>query len=357
MVRLRRFVKWLLLKCGDRINVVFRLRQRAFPSPDYVYMLMRKPLGLGDIMMLAPFFIKVASIFRGSTTYLVTEHPRFMDLPGVTWIKPCDVELRHLRNCLVISPTLSWRHLPFILGAKWVIGYFFSNQLVSNFSRTCYSYDARRGHYFERAEHILRVLNQDGSVVDGGLSYGKLLLEPLKEEGVSSEYICVAPYSNWAERQYPEEYYKRIIAELRSKYHVVLVGGKGVKERKMAESLSEFGVKNFVGKTTLGEVATLLAGARLFIGNDSGLSHMAILCGTPSIIIYGCVGPEQRLPLVDAYRAKVIGLGAGEGCPYFPCYDGFNKPSCTNTDRYICLWGVLPEEVIAQAERALKMWS
>jgi hypothetical protein len=47
------------------------------------------------------------------------------------------------------------------------------------------------------------------------------------------------------------------------------------------------GVIDLRGRTTLREAAGYLAGARLFIGLESGLMHVAAAVGTPSIIVYG----------------------------------------------------------------------
>jgi ADP-heptose:LPS heptosyltransferase len=42
----------------------------------------------------------------------------------------------------------------------------------------------------------------------------------------------------------------------------------------------------------LGELAEWLAGARVYIGNDSGITHLAGAVGTPTVALFGSTDPE-----------------------------------------------------------------
>ncbi len=59
-----------------------------------------------------------------------------------------------------------------------------------------------------------------------------------------------------------------------------------------------------VAGASLGEVKRLLAGARLFLGNDSGPAHMAAALGVPAVVIFGASDPEIWGPW--RARAEVI---------------------------------------------------
>jgi heptosyltransferase-2 len=48
--------------------------------------------------------------------------------------------------------------------------------------------------------------------------------------------------------------------------------------------------------TTLPEALGVLAEARLFLGNDSGLAHLAGAAGTPSVVVFGSTDPEATRP-------------------------------------------------------------
>ena len=58
----------------------------------------------------------------------------------------------------------------------------------------------------------------------------------------------------------------------------------------------------------LGEIKTLLAGASLFVGNDSGPAHMAAAFGLPVVVIFGASDPGHLGPV--AHR---VGGGDGAG--------------------------------------------
>jgi heptosyltransferase-2 len=50
------------------------------------------------------------------------------------------------------------------------------------------------------------------------------------------------------------------------------------------------------GKSTLPEVLGILSLARLFVGNDSGLSHLAGAVGTPAVVVFGPTDPDATRP-------------------------------------------------------------
>jgi heptosyltransferase III len=52
-----------------------------------------------------------------------------------------------------------------------------------------------------------------------------------------------------------------------------------------------------LGGLELGEVAALAAHARLFVGNDSGVSHLAAAAGAPGVVLFGPTDPERWCPL------------------------------------------------------------
>ena len=59
---------------------------------------------------------------------------------------------------------------------------------------------------------------------------------------------------------------------------------------------SDESLDNAVRFDNLYELACWLASARLFIGNDSGISHLAAAAGTPSVVIFGPTDPRVWAP-------------------------------------------------------------
>ena len=50
------------------------------------------------------------------------------------------------------------------------------------------------------------------------------------------------------------------------------------------------------GKSSLPEVLGILSLARLFVGNDSGIGHLAAAVGTPTVTVFGPTDPDATRP-------------------------------------------------------------
>lgn len=57
----------------------------------------------------------------------------------------------------------------------------------------------------------------------------------------------------------------------------------------------------------LEELVSLLAGARLFLGHDSGISHLAAACGAPCLLLFGPTDPTVWAPPGDHVRLLSAG--------------------------------------------------
>ena len=79
---------------------------------------------------------------------------------------------------------------------------------------------------------------------------------------------------------------------------VVLLGSAGEKSvnGEAAGLVKKARVLDLSGATTLPEALGILADAALFLGNDSGLAHLAGAAGTPSVVVFGPTDPEATRP-------------------------------------------------------------
>jgi heptosyltransferase-3 len=75
------------------------------------------------------------------------------------------------------------------------------------------------------------------------------------------------------------------------------------------ESLREFARYSTMTGASLEEIKALLAGASLFIGNDSGPAHMAAAFGLPTVVLFGSSDPEIWRP----WRTESAVLGGPHG--------------------------------------------
>jgi ADP-heptose:LPS heptosyltransferase len=104
-------------------------------------------------------------------------------------------------------------------------------------------------------------------------------------------------------RQWPPEQFAELINLLLERQHlnVALIGG--VDEKALADHVlnhveNSSLVINLVGRLPLAELATLLASAALFIGNNSGPQHIAASLGVPTVGIHsGVVDAREWGPM------------------------------------------------------------
>jgi ADP-heptose:LPS heptosyltransferase len=125
-------------------------------------------------------------------------------------------------------------------------------------------------------------------------------------------YVCVHPGASAPERRWPLDCFATLGNELsRRGFTVVLTGT--AQERALTTALSgriAGEVLDLSGRTDLGALAALIAGARLLVCNDTGVSHVAAAVRTPSAVLSTGANPERWSP-VDRQRHRVLRLEDG----------------------------------------------
>src|SRR6185312_14740548 len=88
-----------------------------------------------------------------------------------------------------------------------------------------------------------------------------------------------------------------------------VIAGPGETEAAMARPvLQELPAAiDLVGRLTLPEIAAFLSRASLFVGNDSGLMHLAAAAGTPTL---GLFGPTDAVEYSPTGRQAVAVLSS-----------------------------------------------
>ncbi len=101
--------------------------------------------------------------------------------------------------------------------------------------------------------------------------------------------VALAPTANWEPKVWPADRFAAVFRRLDLGATAIVLGGPGPAERTMAEPLLAALPRaiDLVGRLSLPEVAAALQQAMLFIGNDSGLMHLAAAAGTPTIGLFG----------------------------------------------------------------------
>lgn len=109
-------------------------------------------------------------------------------------------------------------------------------------------------------------------------------------------------------RRWPPERFAALGNHLWTHHGAALVLTGGAAERPLAEAVRralQAPVLDLVGRTDLGQFAATIAGLDLLVTNDTGASHLAAASGTPSVVLFGPIRPEQWAPL-DRRRHRAL---------------------------------------------------
>ncbi|MFT8718879.1 glycosyltransferase family 9 protein [Acetobacter sp.] len=104
-------------------------------------------------------------------------------------------------------------------------------------------------------------------------------------------FVAFGPTANWAGKAWPAENFialwRRISAVFPERKLVVLYGPGAQEKRMAAPVLAIPGAIDAGGRFTLVQTAAMLQRCDLFVGNDSGLMHLAAAAGIPTLGLFG----------------------------------------------------------------------
>ena len=113
-------------------------------------------------------------------------------------------------------------------------------------------------------------------------------------------YAVLAPTSRWLSKRWPQSNWISLIAPLRERgfERVVLVGGP-LERNQVAQIVGdgpERMIVDLVGRTDVGRILAVIAGAGLVIANDSAPLHVAVGFDRPCVGLYGPTDPARVGP-------------------------------------------------------------
>jgi ADP-heptose:LPS heptosyltransferase len=163
-----------------------------------------------------------------------------------------------------------------------------------------------------------------------------LPIAPSEVPRVGSNTLVIAPgckTGEMAAKRWP------YFSELADRFDDVAIVGTSDDMQHSNGKLMRFGshVKSFVDRLTLRETAEVIAEAGAFVGNDSGLSHIAAAVGTSTVMIFGPT-PDQTL---GGFPPNVRVLRRHSACE--PCW--FNSRFHACAGRIDCL-AEIPVDVV-----------
>jgi ADP-heptose:LPS heptosyltransferase len=126
--------------------------------------------------------------------------------------------------------------------------------------------------------------------------------------------IVLHPGAASGSRRWPAGRFAAVAKTLSTRGHPLLITGsaqEGALARQIATSAGLGPEAAVAGRTGLPELAALVAGAALVISNDTGVAHLAVAFGVPSVTLFGPVSPALWGPPPDSGRHITLWRGTG----------------------------------------------
>ncbi|SDE52414.1 glycosyltransferase family 9 protein [Sporomusa acidovorans] len=165
----------------------------------------------------------------------------------------------------------------------------------------------------------------------------------LESEQILSQdrFAVLVPGTTWTTKNWPPDFFAITAKLLAKDFKIVLCGGRN-EVNLGREIIAKAGVSivDAIGKTSLLQMAAVLARATVVVVGDTGPLYMAAAINTPAVAIFGPTNPETYTPPGKQYAA----LYSRQACSF--CH----KTKCPQGN-YACMRAVTPAEVVDQAYR------
>lgn len=297
-------VKVRVLKALDRLvgSVLVHLipKPQAKPIPEPRRILLIRPGGIGDAVLLLPAIAALKEKHPESSISILAEK---RNSAIFSFCRPVDRAFRYdsLRDLIavlrgtydVVIDTEQWHRLSAVIarmtGAPMLIG-FATNQRKKLFTHTAsYSHDSyERNSFFS----LLEPLGISGIPCCSApfLDIPEKAIHTAFEKmavATGGPFVALFPGASIPERRWGAEKFRELAIRLhRSEVAVVVIGGRGDEEAGETITAGSVGL-NLAGRTSLAETAAVLSKSRLLVTGDSGVLHIAVALGVPTVSLFG----------------------------------------------------------------------
>jgi lipopolysaccharide heptosyltransferase II len=134
----------------------------------------------------------------------------------------------------------------------------------------------------------------------------RVIREFLASHGLDpGKFVCVSASGSWPAKTWEVEKFAVLADMITARFglRVVIVWGPG--ERGLAEAMSSLmKTRGLVAcQTSIAEAGALVENCAVLVSNDSGLKHIAVAVGTPTVTIFGPTNPVTWNPASSRHRA------------------------------------------------------
>ncbi len=264
-----------------------------------------RPGGMGDLLLLLPAAMRLKRSLPGAKLTLVGEK-RNLSVTSMTDVfdevicyddKPFSF-LRNLKkrrfDVVVDSEQFHYSSSVFAIlsGAPVRIGFKISpvrNELYTHL--VDYPMDRYEAEAFDKLVEPLCGPCGKPVDVENLLNTSRLPDEVPGLPTGAKDLLTVFPYGGAREKAWPAGRWAEIVRRLLAKNAgpVVLIGGKDSARlaKDVMHAVNDSAVVSLVGKLSLAQSVAVLSRSRIYVGCDTGVTHMAMALGLKSVVMFG----------------------------------------------------------------------
>lgn len=344
---------------GNILALIFPAPKRKEVTFPITSLLLIRPGGIGDAVLLAWAIHFIKKIHPQVCISVLVEHRNegvFLLVPKVDNVFCYDCPRDFIQVLLgrydVVIDTEQWHRLSAVVArlvrAPVKIG-FATNERLRMFTHSVpYSHEDYEADSFRR---LLVPLGIDQKLVDQGAPFLKVPVlasqkaASLLESLGGKAFVVIFPGASIPERRWGSEHFSvvaRCLAE--NEYRVVVVGGR--EDREQGEIIVGAGGLNLAGLTSLVETAAVIARSRLLISSDSGVLHIAVGLGVPTLSLFGPGIAAKWAPRGDDH------IVINKNFPCSPCTRFGYTPKCPINAK--CMADITVDEVVDAVHRLIQ---
>jgi heptosyltransferase III len=128
---------------------------------------------------------------------------------------------------------------------------------------------------------------------------------------LSESFVVIHPTPLTAYKRWPLANWVELIESLSQNHQIVLSGAPIAQDRELNQAIIDLlsdsakkNVLNLDGRLKLDQLGTLLRQAKLYIGIDTSVTHLAAACNTPTITLFGATPPTNFGPWPNGFIGK-----------------------------------------------------